>query len=75
MYFEALISNPTKNIDFEKKSGDMIFFIFENAWEVKRNRNAKIISNGDLLCKIMRVFKIWSQNSNRITFDSFAQIT
>ena len=47
----------------------MRFQFFEDAWEVKKSECENDVKWGPITCKMMRGFRIWPQNSNRITFD------
>ena len=47
----------------------MQFENFENAWEVKKWKCESHFKWEPIICKIMRGFQVWPQNSNRITFD------
>ena len=45
------------------------FYFFENAWEVKKSKCENHAKCGPTICKMMRGFEIWPQNSNRIIID------
>ena len=65
--------SDTKNMEeilkFSKPRQREQFQNFKNEWEVKKSKCENHIKWGIIICKMMRGFQIWTQNSNRITFD------
>ena len=71
MRLNMLNSMVQEKIDFEHFQGwRKLFKVFENSWKVKKSKYEKLCKMGPITCNMTRGFQIWSQNSNRIIFDS-----
>ena len=55
--------------NFQKPSGAWDLKILKMHGEVKKSKSENRIRLGPIICKMMRGFQIWPQNSNPITFD------